>query len=172
MLRASGAAAGGVGDGAAAVGLITNALLPSVYGDFRWIVVGPLSTLLFLGAVGYAVFAYHLFSVWVIIRKAVVLAGVVTLMLELYQGAVAALARVLPVGDAGHLHLAATGVALAVNASTQQSVRKWLEKRIDGLFSRSSKLGESRHRGNSEPRQEGSRSHGLTVPKPRRVTNP
>ncbi len=98
---------------AAAVGLVTNALLPSVYSDFRWIAVGPLSTLLFLGAVGYAVFAFHLFSVRVILRKAVVLAGVVTLMLELYQGAVAALARILPVGDIGHLHLAATGVALA-----------------------------------------------------------
>ncbi len=120
--------------GTAAVGLVTNALLPSMYGNFRWIAVGPLSTLLFLGAVGYAVFAYHLFSVRVILRKAVVLAGVVTLMLELYQGAVAALARILPVGDTGHLHLAATGVALAVNAFTQQSVRKWLEKRIDGLF--------------------------------------
>jgi len=130
---------------AAAVGLITNALLPSVYGDFRWIAVGPLSTLLFLGAVGYAVFAFHLFSVRVILRKAVVLAGVVTLMLELYQGAVAALARILPVGDAGHLHLAATGVALAVNAFTQQSVRKWLEKQIDGLFSRFAGSGVSHH---------------------------
>ncbi len=120
---------------ATAVGLVTNALLPSVYGNFHWIAVGPLSTLLFLGTVGYAVFAFHLFSVRVILRKAVVLAGVVTLMLELYQGAVAALARILPVGDAGHLHLAATGVALAVNAFTQQSVRRGLEKLIDGLFS-------------------------------------
>lgn len=139
--------------GAAAVGLVTNALLPSLYGDFRWISVGPLSTLLFLGAVGYAVFAFHLFSLRVIVRKAVVLAGVVTLMLELYQGAVAALARILPVGDASHLHLVATGVALAVNAFTQQSVRKWLEKRIDGLFSRSSKPGDSRHSREGEPQR-------------------
>lgn len=121
----------------AGVGLVTNALLPSVYSNFRWIAAGPLSTLLFLGAVGYAVFAFHLFSVRVIIRKAVVLAGVVTLMLELYQGAVAALAHLLPVGDVGRLHLAAMGVALAVNAFTQQPVRKWLEKQIDGLFLRS-----------------------------------
>lgn len=118
----------------ASIGLVTNALLPSVYGDFRWIALGPLSTLLFLGAVGYAVFTYHLFSVRVVIRKAVVLAGVVTLMLELYQGAVAALAHLLPVGDIGKLHLAATGVALAVNAFTQQPVRKYLEKQIDRLF--------------------------------------
>lgn len=138
---------------AAAVGLVTNALLPSMYGDFRWIVVGPLSTLLFLGAVGYAVFAFHLFSVRVIIRKAFVLAGVVTLMLELYQGAVAALARILPVGGASHLHLAATGVALAVNAFTQQSVRKGLEKLIDELFSRFSRSGDSRHRRKGEPRR-------------------
>ena len=68
---------------------------------------------------GYAVFAYHLFSVRVIIRTAMVLAGVVTLMLELYQGAVAALAHLLPVGEVGCLHLAASGVALAVNAFTQ-----------------------------------------------------
>ncbi len=157
---------------AAAVGLVTNALLPSVYGDFHWIAVGPLSTLLFLGAVGYAVFAYHLFSVRLILRKAVVLAGVVTLMLELYQGAVAALARILPVGDASHLHLAATGVALAVNAFTQQSVRKWLEKRIDGLFSRSSKLGNSRHRGNSEPWRQVNHQEAVAVPKSHNATNP
>ena len=119
----------------AGVGLVTNALLPSVYGNFHWIAAGPLSTLLFLGAVGYGVFAFHLFSIKVIIRKAVVLAGVVTLMLELYQGAVAALAHLLPVGDVGRLHLAATGVALAVNAFTQQPVRKWLEKQIDRMFS-------------------------------------
>ena len=119
---------------AAGVGLVTNALLPSLFGNFRWISLGPLSTLLFLGAVGYAVFAFHLFSLKVIVRKAVVLAGVVTLMLELYQGALAALAHLLPVGDADHLHLAATGVALAVNAFTQQPVRRWIERQMDKAF--------------------------------------
>ena len=67
----------------------------------------------------------------------------VTLMLELYQGAVAALAQVLPVGDAGHLHLAATGVALAVNAFTQQPVRKWLERLIDRPYWGRRRAGES-----------------------------
>lgn len=156
---------------AATVGLVTNALLHSVYGDFRWIAVGPLSTLLFLGAVGYAVFVFHLFSVRVIIRKAVVLAGMVTLMLELYQGAVAALARVLPVGDVGHLHLAATGVALAVNAFTQQPLRKWLEKLIDGLFPHSLKLRGGQRTG-SEAYRHSSRSQAVVVPKPHNVTSP
>jgi len=68
-----------------------------------------------------------------------VLAGVVTLMLVSYQGALAALAHLLPVGNVDHLHLAATGVAQAVNAFTQQPVRRWIERQMDRAFSRSAK---------------------------------
>ncbi|MGI4791077.1 MAG: histidine kinase N-terminal 7TM domain-containing protein [Janthinobacterium lividum] len=115
----------------ALIGVTTNILLPYGLGDFRLINVGPLSTILFLLAMGYAVFAAHLFSFRVIIRAAFVYAGLITLALELYQLAVTFLAHLLPVGDAAERAYAATAIALIVNAFTQQPVRRWLERLID-----------------------------------------
>ncbi len=121
---------------ATTIGLVTNVLLPYSFGDFRLIDAGPLSTLLFLGTVGYAVFAYHLFSLRLIVRKALVLAGLVTLALELYQVAITTLSHLLPLGDREARGYAAAALALAVNAFTQQLVRHWLEGVADRLFSR------------------------------------
>ena len=117
----------------ALIGVTCNIVLPYSLGDFRLINIGPLSTILFLAAVGYAVFAAHLFSIRVIIRAAFVYAGVITLALELYQLAVTFLARLLPVGDQAERAFAATAIALSVNAFTQQPVRRWLEQTLDRL---------------------------------------
>lgn len=122
----------------AVVGVITDIILPYGYRDFRFINVGPLSTILFLAAIGYAVFAAHLFSLRVIIRTAFVYAGLITLALELYQLAVSFLARLLPLGNATDRAFAATAIALIVNAFTQQPVRRWLERVIDGFTHRRS----------------------------------
>ena len=105
----------------------------------------PLSTILFLAAIGYAVFAAHLFSVRVIVRAAFVYAGLITLALELYQLAVTFLARLLPFGDREARGFAATAIALIVNAFTQQPVRRWLEKAVDRLASRRER--DARHPG-------------------------
>ena len=120
----------------AIVGVAADIALPYGYGDFRFINVGPLSTILFLAAMGYAVFAAHLFSLRVIIRAAFVYAGLITLALELYQLAVSFLARLLPVGDAAERAYAATAIALVVNAFTQQPVRRLLERVLDGFARR------------------------------------
>jgi len=79
----------------ALVGVTADIILPYGFGDFRFINAGPLSTILFLLAMGYAVFAAHLFSLRVIIRAAFVYAGLITLALELYQLAVTFLERVI-----------------------------------------------------------------------------
>ena len=117
----------------ALVGVLTNILLPYGVGDFRLINVGPLSTVLFLGAIAYAVFAAHLFSIRVLIRMAFIYAGLITLALELYSLALSFLAKLLPLGDAAERAFAATAIALIVNAFTQQPVRRWLERVVDGL---------------------------------------
>jgi len=117
----------------ALVGVTADIVLPYSSGDFRFINAGPLSTILFLLAMGYAVFAAHLFSLRVIIRAAFVYAGLITLALELYQLAVTFLARLLPLGSASERAFAATAIALIVNAFTQQPVRRCLERVIDGL---------------------------------------
>ena len=117
----------------ALIALTTNMLLPYAFGDFRFIHVGPLSTILFLGAVGYAVFVLHLFQVHVIIRMTFVLAGLIALGLELYQLALSFLAHLLPFGDKTERGYAATALVLVVNAFTQQPVKRWLGDLIDHL---------------------------------------
>lgn len=120
----------------ALVGIVADILLPYGLGDFRFIDAGPLSTILFLLAMGYAVFAAHLFSLRLIIRAAFIYAGLITLMLELYSLALSFLARLLPLGDAAERAFAATSIALVVNAFTQQPVRRWLERVLDDFTRR------------------------------------
>ena len=115
----------------ATVALIANVVLPYGFSNFRFIHVGTVSTILFLGAVGYAVFAYHLFSIHVIIRATFVFAGLVALALELYSLTLSFLARLLPLGSTDERHYAATALVLVVNAFTQEPVRRWLEHMID-----------------------------------------
>ena len=115
----------------AAIALTTNALLPYAFGNFHFIHVGTLSTILFLLAVADAVFVHHLFDVRLVIRAAFVYAGLIALALELYQLALSFLIRLVPVGDQAQSHLAATAMVLVINAFTQQPVRRWLEGRID-----------------------------------------
>ena len=118
------------------IGLFTNVFLPYARGDFRFIHVGTLSTVLFLGAVGYAVFAYHLFSIRIIVRATFVLAGLLALALELYSLVLSFLAHLLPLGDAQGRSFIATALVLVVNAFTQEPVRRWLERLIDRSYYR------------------------------------
>lgn len=116
----------------AAVGIAANIVLPYWRGDFRFINVGTLSTAFFLLAVGYAVFAYHLFSIRVIVRATFALAALVALALELYSLALSSLAHLLPLaGDAAERGYAATAFVLIVNAFTQEPARRWLGRMID-----------------------------------------
>ncbi len=118
----------------ATVGVTANIVLPYWYGDFRFIHVGTLSTILLLAAVGYAVFAYHLFSIRVIVRATFVLAGLLALALELYGLVLSFLAHLLPLGSAGERSFAATALVLVVNAFTQEPVRRRLERVIDRAY--------------------------------------
>lgn len=113
-----------------AVGLVTNVLLPYAFGNFAWIHIGTISTLLFLVAVGDAVFVHHLFSIRLIIRVTFVYVGLIALMLELYSLVVTFLAHLLPFGDAGERSFAATAIALVINAFTQKPVKEWLERLV------------------------------------------
>ena len=115
----------------ATVGVTANIVLPYGYGDFRFIHVGTLSTILLLIAVAYAVFVHHLFSIRVIVRKTLVYAALISIALEVYQVAVGFLADLLPFSDAAERHFAATAIALVVHASTQASLRAWLEDLVE-----------------------------------------
>ena len=112
--------------GTAVVSLLTNLILPYAFGNFDFIHVGTISTILFLGAAGYAVFAYHLFDIRVAIRATFVYGGLVALALELYSLSLTALAKILPLGVPGERETAATTTVLVINAFTQEPIRKWL----------------------------------------------
>ena len=132
----------------AVIGVTANIILPYWYGDFRFIHVGTLSTILLLIAVAYAVFVHHLFKVRVIVRKALVYAALISVALEVYQVAVGFLADLLPFSDAVERHFAATAVALVVHASTQASLRSWLEELVEHGMSRK-RDGKRHHRNSS-----------------------
>lgn len=124
------------------VALTTNLLLPYTFHVFALQDVGALSTLLFVLAVGYAIFAHHLFNIHVIVRATFVFAGLVTLALEVYQLALGFLVHLLPFGDPTQRNLAATVIALTVNAFTHEPLKRGLEKVVDRL----SRQGQPRHR--------------------------
>jgi hypothetical protein len=122
------------------IALVSNALVPYWIGDFRWIHVGTLSTILFLMTVGAAVFSHHLFDIHVVVRATFVYAGLITLALEIYRLALDFLARLLPLGSASERAFAATALALAINAFSQEPVRRWLERTIDRLVRRKHRM--------------------------------
>jgi hypothetical protein len=117
-----------------AVGITANALLPYLYGDFRFIDAGTLSTIFFLAAVAYAATVHHLFDVRVLIRATLVYGVLVALAVELYQFAVESLTHLLPLGDPAGQHVAAAAVALTVNAFTHEPLRRLLEQLADRLL--------------------------------------
>lgn len=115
-----------------AVSLVTNALLPFSFGDFRFIDAGPLSTLLFLLAVAYATLRHHLFDLKLFVRKTVVYGLLLSFVLAAYS------ATLVLVSDriAGQSRGAVTRFGVLVIAFSFDPVRRFLENRVDRLLFR------------------------------------
>ncbi|GDX40746.1 hypothetical protein LBMAG21_10380 [Armatimonadota bacterium] len=124
------------------VGILANVVLPYFYHDFRFINVGTLSTIFFLAVVAYTSVVHHLFNIKVILRTTLVFTVLIALTLEFYQVAIEFLTHLLPLGDPTQRQVAATTVALIINAFTHESVRQWLEQLVDRLVA--GKRGHSR----------------------------
>lgn len=116
----------------ALVALVTNLLLPYIFNDFTLINIGTLSTILFLAAVGMAVFVEHLFNLHVVVRATFVFGGLIALLLESYNLMLGFLAKLLPLGASSERSFAATGFVLVVSAFTQQPIREWLDRLLNG----------------------------------------
>lgn len=112
------------------ISLVTNALLPYSFGDFRWIDVGPLSTLLFLLAVSYAVIRHRLFDIRVFVRRAVVLGTALSLVLASYSALVLLATDHLASSESGGI----TRFGVLVLAFSFDPIRRFLEGRIDRLL--------------------------------------
>jgi hypothetical protein len=114
-----------------AISLATNALLPYAFDDFRYIDIGPFSTVLFLLAVGYAIVRHRLFNVHVFLRKTLVYGLLLSLALAVYSS------LVLLATD----HVAAgsnllTRFGVLVIAFSFDPLRRLFEKKIDALLFR------------------------------------
>lgn len=137
-----------VGTGILATGTLafmTNIVLPVWFGNFSLIYAGALSTVLLLAAITYAVVSARLFNIRVILRATLIYTILVSLAIEVYGAAVHFLSELLPLGSVTERHFAATAIALVVNAATNDTLRKWLERIIDRItdrtnLSRSSRL--------------------------------
>ncbi|MES2461998.1 MAG: histidine kinase N-terminal 7TM domain-containing protein [Armatimonadota bacterium] len=112
------------------VSLVTNALLPYVFGDFRYTDVGPLSTLLFLLAVAYAVARHRLFDFRLFVRRTLVLGLLLSFALAAYS------AFVLLATDrfTGEGSTTLTRFGVLVIAFSFDPLRRFLENRIDRLL--------------------------------------
>ncbi len=129
----------------AVIGIMANVVLPYLYRDFRFIDVGTLSTIFFLAVIAYTSVVHHLFNIRVILRATLVLTVLIALTLEFYQLAIEFLTHLLPLGDPTQQQVAATTVALIINAFTHEPVRMWLEQLMDRLLQRKRKPTEWTH---------------------------
>ena len=122
-----------VGAGVAAtgiIGVVVDIVLPYGFGEFRFTDLGPLSTTLFLLAVGYAVLKHKLFDLRLLVRKTLVLGLLGSLALAAY-GAIVVLAADRFAGEGtGTL----TRFGVLVIALTFDPLRRTLEKRVDKLL--------------------------------------
>ena len=125
--------------GTAAVSLVTNAILPYFFGNFKFIHVGTVSTVIFLAAASAAVVSHHLFNVHLIIRMTFIFGGLIALALGLYQLALASLVHLLPISNASDRGTAATFIVLVINAFTLDALKNWLGGFADRLSRESRK---------------------------------
>lgn len=113
-----------------AISLVTNVILPYGLSDFRWIDVGPLSTLLFLLAVAYAVVQHRLFDIRLFIRKTLVLGLVLSLSLAIYSAVVVLVTEFFASESAGTL----TRFSVLVIAFLFDPMRRTLERKAERML--------------------------------------
>jgi hypothetical protein len=112
------------------IALVTNALLPFVFGNFRFTDVGPLSTVLFLGATAYAIAKHRLFNVRLLVRKTVVYGLLLSLVLAAYSSLLVLATDQLAGPEADTL----TRFGVLAIAFSFDPVRRFLEHRVDKLL--------------------------------------
>ena len=111
------------------VALVTNALLPYGWGDFRFCDWGTLSTLFFVLAVAYAVFVHRLFDLRVIVRETLVYGILLAFVLGAYSSAVFLLTQFLTEGAEKLTQFAVLLIAFSVDP-----LRRFLEEKADRLL--------------------------------------
>jgi hypothetical protein len=121
-----------IGLGMLATGVVaffTNALLPYVWGEFRFCDVGTLSTLLFVLAIAYATFLHGLFDLRVLLRRTLVYGLLLAFVVGTYRSAVLVLSQYFTAGAGTVMQFAVLLIAFSVDP-----LRRFLEKKTDHLL--------------------------------------
>ncbi len=116
------------------VALITNALLPYGFGDFRFCDLGTLSTLLFVLAVAYATLLHGLFNVRTLLRETLVYGLLLAFVLGSYSSSVFLVMQYLTSRTGRPTQFAVLLIAFSVDP-----LRRFLEKKVDHLLFREPK---------------------------------
>jgi signal transduction histidine kinase len=114
------------------VAVTTNIIVPVFLHTSVLDSVGPLASLLFLAATGYAVIASRLFDVRLAVKGTVVFAVLLAVVLAAYTGIALLVSDVVP--QHGFDRDAATLAAILVIAVGFDPLRRWLEARTDRLL--------------------------------------
>ncbi|BCM94488.1 hypothetical protein IAD21_06395 (plasmid) [Abditibacteriota bacterium] len=109
-----------------AIALLTNALIPYWWGDFRFCDVGTLSSLLFVCLVAYTTLVQQLFDLRVFVRKSLVHGLLLGLVLGIYSSTVFVMSQYLT-SHADKI----TQFAVLVLAFSFDPLRRFLEKKVD-----------------------------------------
>ncbi len=109
----------------AVLGLFFNLLLP-LLGNYRWVWLGPLSSLFFVGFCSYAIIATHLFDVRLLVRRTFVY----SFLLAALAGSFAVLEKgmeqlLLPLLGSGHSFSGDLAAALVVGFAADP-LKRWL----------------------------------------------
>ncbi len=125
-----------------AVSIVTNVLIPYTTGDFSWIDIGPLSTLLLLLAVAYAVVRHQLFDIKILLRRTLVLGIALSFVLACYSALVLLATDKLSLSESGGV----TRFGVLVLAFSFDPIRRLLEKQIDKLLFPEKRNSQASHR--------------------------
>ncbi|MBB6050726.1 histidine kinase N-terminal 7TM domain-containing protein [Armatimonas rosea] len=136
--------------GTGSISLISNVLIPYINHDFRWIDIGPLSTLVLLLCVAYAVVRHQLFDIRIFLSRTLGAGMALSLILAVYSALVLLATEKFASLESGGV----TRFGVLVLAFSFDPIRRFLEKRIDRLlFSEHHRAKSEHHRLESRVKQ-------------------
>lgn len=121
-----------------AIAVVTNLLLPYLFGYFALQEVGALSTLFFLSALAYAISMHQLFDVRVIIKRTFVYTLLLTILVASYSVIIFVFTRLIQGGVSYDPTSFVTNIVAAIVIGVSLNpLRLWLEARTDGFLFKS-----------------------------------
>lgn len=114
-------------------GLFFNLLLP-LFGNYRWVWLGPVASLFFVGCCAYSIIAHRLFDVRLLIRRTVVYTLLLSVMAGVFPAVEQVLQHVLRPLLGTQDNLATSMVAALIIGMAVEPVKRRLHQVTDKMF--------------------------------------